>query len=185
MSELNNKSNNDIAWEKIFEKYNLLEKISLDGKVFIKSKEINEIRESRLMTKFDHKSQLPSLFKENNLSILPISRGEYIIGNFQIFHNFEKTDLHLIRHKFSTTLESIDYKNIINESIAINSIFISKILHDFTEEKDLYPTVNGRMSSSSFDFNIKSSTGYNTISVKNSQIEIDNSTQYWCFQSIV
>ncbi|MEZ4930181.1 MAG: hypothetical protein R2777_09285 [Chitinophagales bacterium] len=66
------KSKNDLAWEKIFEKHKILDKILKDGHIEIAATKINEFREARLMTKFDHKSQLPKLFADNKLSILPI-----------------------------------------------------------------------------------------------------------------
>jgi hypothetical protein len=69
------KSKNDKAWQLIFDKYQIKDKISKEGHFEITARKINEFREARLMTKFDHKSQLPRLFSENNLSILPISRG--------------------------------------------------------------------------------------------------------------
>ena len=70
-------------------------------------------------------------------------------------------------------MESIDYKDITSESIAINCAFVSKILHDFTGEENLLPTVSGRMSSSVFDFTINSGQNILKINVDNSQIEID------------
>lgn len=57
---------------------------------------------------------------------------------------------------FPTFLESIDYKDITSGSIAINCAFVSEILHDFTGEENLLPTVSGQMSSSVFDFEIHS-----------------------------
>ena len=78
-------SKNDIAWNKLFVKYNILQKIQTDGIYYIKSDDINIYRESRLMTKFDHSLQLPQIFKQHKLSILPISRKEYIIAPIQTF----------------------------------------------------------------------------------------------------
>lgn len=68
------KNRNDIAWQILFEKYSILENINKNGFFEIDSATINEVRESRLMAKFDHHANLPGLFKNNNLSILPISR---------------------------------------------------------------------------------------------------------------
>lgn len=50
------KSKNDIAWEKIFEKYSILKRLANGERVSISSIEINKFREARLMTKFDHRS---------------------------------------------------------------------------------------------------------------------------------
>ena len=167
------KSKNDIAWEKIFEKYCILEKLANNERVSISSTEINQFREARLMTKFDHRSQLPKLFIEHNLSILPISRGTYEIGAFETFCDFNKEEIEITTIDFPTFLESIDYKDITSESIAINCAFVSKILHDFTGEENLLPTVCGRMSSSTFDFTINSGQSTFKVNVENSQIEID------------
>ena len=167
------KSKNDIAWEAIFEEYRILDRLAKNDRVSISSMEINEFREARLMTKFDHRSQLPELFVEHKLSILPTSRGTYEIGAFETFCDFNKEDVEIVPVNFPTFLESIDYKDITSESIAINCAFISKILHDFTGEENLFPTVSGRMSSSLFDFAINSKQKTFRINVENSQIEID------------
>lgn len=167
------KSKNDIAWEQIFDKHKIIEKVLSDGHTSISSTDINKFREARLMTKFDHKSQLPKLFSDNNFSILPTSRGGYVIGTFDTFCDFNTDDTDVAKIEFPTFLESLDHKDITSEATAINCAFVTKILHDFTGEDNLLPTVSGRMSSSSFDFNINSSKGLFKVSVGNSQIEID------------
>lgn len=167
------KSKNDFAWEKIFEKHKILDRILKDGHIEITATKINEFREARLMTKFDHKSQLPKLFADNRLSILPTSRGGYVIGEFETFCDFNTDDIEISPIEFPTFLESLDYRDITSEATAINCAFVSKILHDFTEEENLLPTVSGRMSSSSFNFGINSPKGLFNINVGNSQIEID------------
>lgn len=167
------KSKNDLAWEKIFEKHKILDRISKDGHIEIVAKKINEFREARLMTKFDHESQLPKLFADNRLSILPTSRGGYIIGEFETFYDFNTDEIEISPIEFPTFLESLDYRDITSEATAINCAFVSKILHDFTSEDSLLPTVSGRMSSSSFNFGINSPKGIFTVNVENSQVEID------------
>lgn len=167
------KSKNDFAWEKIFEKHKILDKIVKDGHVEITATKINEFREARLMTKFDHKSQLPKLFAENKLSILPTSRGGYVIGEFEAFCNFTTNDVEVTSIEFPTFLESLDYRDITSEATAINCAFVSRILHDFIKEENLFPTVSGRMSSSSFSFDINSKNGLFKVNVGNSQVEID------------
>jgi hypothetical protein len=167
------KSKNDDAWEKIFDKYKIISTLQKSGSFLISSSDINNFRQARLMTKFDHRSQLPKLFVDNNLSILPVSRGSYIIGEFETFHSFTRDDTKIEKIDFPTFLESLKYENITSEATAINCAFVSEIIHDFTGEENLYPTVSGRMSSSSFDFNINSNNGLFKVSVENSQIEID------------
>lgn len=72
---MSNTGLNEEAWKKLFKKYDILQHIEDDGYFNISAIQIKEFREPRLMTKFDHSVNLPMLFLENNLSILPITRG--------------------------------------------------------------------------------------------------------------
>lgn len=170
-------SKNDVAWEKLFEKYHILDKLESLDCFLISSNDINEFREARLMTKFDHRSQLPKIFKSNQLSILPVSRGNYIIGEFETFHDFTqvKDSIEIKKMSFPPLIESLNPEEITSEASAINCAFIAGIIQDFTCEVELHPTVSGRMSSLSFDFNIDINTKKESIKVEvnNSQIEID------------
>ena len=166
-------SKNDKAWTELFDKYKILENVQDKGHFEITATKINEFREARLMTKFDHKSQLPKLFSDNELSILPTSRGGYVIGSFETFCDFAENEIPLTRVEFPHTLESLDFKNITSESTAINCAYVSNILADFTEDQNLLPTVSGRMSSSTFNFKINTKKGNFKINVGNSQVEID------------
>ncbi len=166
-------SKNDIAWEKLFRKYNILEQIKNAGHFEISSAKINEFREARLMTKFDHESQLPKLFSQNKLSILPISRGGYCIGTFDAYYHFKDEPIEITQIEFSPVLESLNFRDITSEATAINCTFVTRILQDFTNEEELFPTVSGRMSSSSFQFMINSAIGSFNINVGNAQVEID------------
>ena len=166
-------SKNDKAWTELFDKYKILENVQDKGHFEITATKINEFREARLMTKFDHKSQLPKLFSDNELSILPTSRGGYVIGSFETFCDFAENEIPLTRVEFPHTLESLDFKNITSESTAINCAYVSNILADFTEDQNLLPTVSGRMSSSTFNFKINTKKGHFKINVGNSQVEID------------
>lgn len=173
------KSLNDEAWIKLFDRYSILEKINRYGMHEISAKEINAFREARLMTKFDHKNNLPDLFKRNGLSILPITRGSYVISSFEAYHKFEdsKGSIHADVQKVVAPdyIQSIDFENITSEATALNVAYLSGILADFVKEERLYPTVNGRMSSEEFRFQIRNNLlgCSQSISVLNSQIEID------------
>lgn len=169
------KTLNDIAWEKLFDKYRILRRVEESGLYEITAKQINEFREARLMTKFDHRSNLPILFGENELSILPITRGSYVIANFEAYHNFEAPVAEVFKVAAPDFIHSIDFENITSETTAINVAFLSGIVANFVGEETVFPTVNGRMSSERFDFNIynKVFKDKQNISVANSQLEID------------
>jgi len=166
-------SKNDGAWEKLFQKYDIAEKVNSDGFYEIKAQAIKEFREPRLMTKFDFRTQLPEIFENNKLSILPISRGSYVISDFETFHDFESNNPEITKFDFPNHIESIDFNNITSESTALNCAYVSGIIEDFSQDEGLKPTVNGRMSSLSFDFNITTKNKPLKINVNNAQIEID------------
>ena len=83
------KSLNDTAWEELFEKHDILAHIERTGQFQISAKQIKEVREPRLMAKFDHTINLPQIFADNNLCILPVTRGDYVISHFDAYHKFE------------------------------------------------------------------------------------------------
>ena len=164
---------NDIAWEKLFLKYNILNIINNTGFYIIKSDQIKEFREPRLMTKFDHKINLPKIFIENNLSILPITRGDYIISSFSAYKNFEDIYNNNQKVYIPANIQSLMPQFIISESIALNCACACGIINDFIEEDIIWPTVSGRMGSGTFSFNINTTANIFNINVNNSQIEID------------
>ncbi|MCI9061502.1 MULTISPECIES: type II restriction enzyme [Romboutsia] len=169
------KGKNDTAWEQIFKKYNVLEILNNEGYFIITASQIGEFREARLMAKFDHKSQLPEIFKEYSLSILPITRGNYIISQFEAYKSFEEINTEITKVTFPDHIESIDYESITSESMAINCAYVSGIIADFMEDEKILPVVSGRMSSLEFEFSINHNKQDTKLPIKvsNSQIEID------------
>lgn len=171
------KTKNDLAWEKLFEKYQILDVIRKEGQIKLTSAAINEFREARLMTKFDDAEDLPFLFQANKLAILPISRREYVIAQINAYQQHKLFDSNPIEYlDFPSNLESLDYQKITSEAAAINCAYVSGMLNHFLEEDELSQTVLGRMGSGTFEFNINSykpNTPSVKVEVKNAQIEID------------
>lgn len=164
---------NDLAWEKIFDKYHILNKIEKNGQFTISANQIKEFREPRLMTKFDHKINLPTIFSENKLAILPITRGDYVISSFSAYKEFEQPSTDVQRIAIPSHIQSLMPQFLVSEAIALNCANACGILGDFLEDEALVSTVSGRMSSGEFNFNIDSASGTRKVSVVNSQIEID------------
>lgn len=166
---------NDTAWARIFEHYDIVNRIENDGMFRITASQIKEYREPRLMAKIDHTINLPKIFRDNRLAILPVSRGDYIISHFNAYHRFEEINNTIISVSLPEYIQSLEYNSINSESIALNSASASGVLADFLQDEDLVPTVSGRMGSGRFDFdiaNIDNDDKYNVV-VNNSQIEID------------
>lgn len=172
---MNDASLNDSAWEQIFDKYKILQHIEDKGSFNISAEQIKEFREPRLMAKFDHTINLPKLFSDNQLAILPITRGEYVISHFNAYHQFEVNDSPIINASLPTHIQSLNDDNIFSETIALNCAFASGIIAEFMEDSDIIATVSGRMGSGSFSFNIDDvlTDKVHQVNVNNSQIEID------------
>ena len=168
-------STNKEAWEKIFNEYDVLNKIQEQGFFEISSKEINEYREARLMTKFDNSESIPKILSENNLSILPISSNKYMIARFKAYKKFGSEPKDIERVQFPSYIESLDYNNISSESLALNCTYITGILENFLDEEELVPTVSGKMGSGLFEFEIAQINDDKKINVtvENSRMEID------------
>jgi hypothetical protein len=165
---------NDKAWVELFNTHNILEKINTHGIYEIDAGTINQVREARLMAKFDHFTNLPSIFRDNGLAILPISRSRYTIGPFEAYTKI-KYDHSIKNHLMSSPshLESIQYNDLYSESTALHFAYLAGIIDDLIGEKT-YFTISGRMSTNQFDFKIKNKTaGFQPITVLNSQCEID------------
>jgi len=165
----------DAAWKILFDKHNIPEAVHKDGLFYITSKEINTVKEARLMAKFDQTVLLPKVFSKYKLSILPITRGEYVIGSFATHTDIIYSDIKPIPVQ-DPQLESLDYTNLYSESSALLFAYNSGIIADFLGATKVNFTINGRMSSGSFSYTIAdihdTEKSYN-LSVMNAQIEID------------
>lgn len=164
---------NETAWQNLFDKYHILSEIQKNGQFVISANQIKEFREPRLMTKFDHTVNLPTIFAEHGLAILPITRGDYVISSFSAYKEFETPVADAKRISIPAYIQSLMPKFLVSETIALNCANACGILNDFLEDDALVPTVSGRMSSGSFGFEINTKSGTKYITVSNSQIEID------------
>ena len=129
---------NDKAWEILFERHKILEEVEKNGFFEIASGQINQERESRLMAKFDHSVNLPDIFRDNDLSILPISRSKYVIGKFDTHFEVKyDSEIEVIPFEFPPGIESIDYTNLYSESSALHCAFNIGIIDDLVGKKTL------------------------------------------------
>ena len=164
---------NDHAWEKLFRKYDILSAVKARGDYIISANQIREYREPRLMTKFDHRKNLPAIFADNNLAILPISRGDYMISSFLAYYAFDPPSGKAQKFSVSPAIQSLMPRFQVSETVSLNCAKACGILSDFLEDEAIVSTVSGRMSSGCFDFSIDTVQGKKRVNVCNSQIEID------------
>ena len=162
-------------WEEIFTDYNILNEIKENGYFKITADQIRVYKEPRLMAKFDFSKQLPKVFKENDLGILPIRNGEYVIGKFNLFETIKNTkyeEINIKKVELPSFIETIDPDNIYSESNALNVASLSGMFKDAFDE-ELYETIQGKMRTNTFDFIISSNEVENSIEVNGAAIEID------------
>ncbi len=170
-------SKNNEAWNSLFKKFDILKEINDNGFYEISADDIKlSGREPRLMTKFDSSENLPDIFKDNDLAILPVKRGTYIIGKFQNYQSINiDNNIDVETKKLPDYITTIDYKNITSEAISLNAAYISGMLEDIVGES-VVPTISGRMGTGEFNYKILLND-QNTfdVNVENSQMEIDAS----------
>lgn len=167
------------AWQVLIKKYNILTEISNKGFFKISASQIKEVKEPRLMAKWDSSEQLPESLKKNKINILPDSRSSYILSDFLLYQELPKKVEHVknMAKVELPDLQTIDVNNITSEANAINVLQISGILEDFLEldsDDVLYGTFNGRMSSGEFDFLVDTRRKIQRkVDVSRAQVEID------------
>jgi hypothetical protein len=169
-------SKNDAAWEELFQRHRILDHVNADGVFQISAAAINEIREARLMTKFDHYIQLPTVFKQNDLTIQPNTRGTYLIGRFRSYLDLPTADdVEIEAVAFPREFETLNPQDLYSESAALLCAYNSGILEQLLNEP-VALTVLGRMSTGRFNYFInESQTGRAIeVNVQNSQCEIDS-----------
>jgi hypothetical protein len=154
------------------EKWNdIIEKLEIDLSKpvnLVTAKKVREFSgiEARIMAKIDSLSDLPKVFKDNNLIILPVSRKEYALvkgKGYQVIEDL--SDKHLIHYSEIP----IDYSKS-NESYYLDYAFSSGIISKLARYKfdQLYLTGRGRHMTN-FSFKLSEQD----ITVKGAQIEID------------
>lgn len=185
----------DDKWELLFDRYEISKKVSESGSFLITADQIREYKEPRLMTKFDTRESLPRCFGQK-LGILPVTRGSYVIGDFDLYRELpdlagsERGSRPITHFSLPSQYETVDIAEIRSEAAAIHVLALTGMLDDFLGEKNFRQTVSGRMASGRFEFMVNSRnpedfygrktifgepvlSGRTKITVNNSQLEID------------
>ena len=162
------------SWEILFDRHRITEQVAHYGSFRISAQQINTVREARLMAKFDVKQSLPAIFRTHQLSILPISRGEYVIGPFETHHALSY-DVYPHPHPLHIpALDTLDGMDIHSEAEALRVLQLSGALQDMFASTAVFPTLQGRRGSGKFAFHIACGRhASQMIAVDNAQIEID------------
>lgn len=164
------------AWEILFDRYNIVDEIKKNGIFYIKASDIKEVKEPRLMAKWDNSETLPSVMSKNKVNILSISRGSYALSDFLVYKELPNVEGRVININCDKLddFETINLEELTSEAKAINVLSISGILDQFLETPPNTATFNGRMGTGKFDFYIDTASNEKKlVKVNNAQCEID------------
>lgn len=172
------------SWNVLLDSHDIVAHVDAEGLYKITAAEINEVREARLMAKFDESASLPAAFREHGLSILPVGRGDYVVGRFDAYAPIEYSS-EPITFVEPPELTSLDPSGLYSEAAALLFAYNSGIIADLLGESPVHFTVAGRMKSGSFHYQIARRDHYEkqVIRVNNAQVEIDagyESPEHFC-----
>lgn len=166
---------NNKAWEQLFTKYSIPQRVAADGSVTISAEQIKEFREPRLMAKFDTSAVVPPVFKKHHINIVPTSRRSYCLGDFILYEPLplETIDTAKAHRVAAPYFETLRLDDVTSEANALNLMNVSGILDDFLGTHRCVPTFSGRMGSGQFSFFVNGHHRRHHINVTNAQVEID------------
>jgi len=149
---------------------------------YVSAKQIKTIayEEPRLMAKMDTLESLPTVFRDNGLFLLPVSRSEYVIVRGDGYHRPEpvpeRIEVHDTRFPFPEFVTDLE-----SEAVYLDRAFSSGLLGRVTGISSLYPAFRGRRTTPRFSFYCGSSE----IVVDKAQIEVDGGYESWDRRVIV
>lgn len=160
---------NDIGWDKVLEEFR--PELDRAGFFEVDAADIKRLsgREPRLMAKHDWSTARPQVFQELGLSMVPVSRSRYRVGRFDLYEPFPATSGPARVFTFPAHIESVDFASLNSESLALNAASIVGMFEHFLGCGPLHATLNGRMSSGTFDIEL----GGQRVTIDRAQMEID------------
>ncbi|WP_319578897.1 type II restriction enzyme [uncultured Methanospirillum sp.] len=175
--------NKDAAWDDVFLKIPLLSEIAETGYSFLTAEALKQAsggKEPRLLAKMDTDLSRPSIFKKNNLAILPVENGKYVIfqdpklkSYFTFSHLYDSTEPEEYEPSgYVTMLETMQPGKITSESLAIDFCYHASLLRTFVGQTDIYQTIRGRQRTGSFEIILPTKSN-NRIQINGVQIELD------------
>lgn len=170
------KINANEAWKILFDEYNIVDEINEKGIFYIKASDIKEVKEPRLMAKWDNSETLPAIMSKNKVNILSISRSAYALSDFLVYKELPAIEGRVINVNCDklNKFETVNLEELTSEAKAINVLSISGILDQFLETPPNTVTFNGRMGTGKFEFYIDTvSNDKKLIKVNNAQCEVD------------
>jgi hypothetical protein len=166
------------SWEKIFEDYDIIshdfdkEPFHLSSSQIKKScqdfKKVAQ-KEVRILCKQDSRSDRPDIFIKNDLFLLPVKNGYYVIVKGEGYVDIADIDtpLKTYNSKLDFKLETSEVGN--SEMQHLDFAYASSLIRTFMNDESLVLTIRGRKYTPEFSFNV----GNQLIKTKSVQTEVD------------
>lgn len=172
---------NDQAWQQVFNALNLGARLREQGVCYITADELKAHgkREPRLMAKLDTLNDRPHVFREHQASLFPVRNGRYVLfrdPENKTYFKFGDRLENLSPRAYRSTIDLGQYDtfpkgNQLSECQAIDFAFLTSLLPHFFGDDQARLTVRGRLFSEPFAF--QAPLGTETIAVSRVQIEVD------------
>ena len=171
---MSGRSKNDLAWETLFETHHILDRVADDGVCKISRTTIDQVRDSRLMTSFNHRIQLPSVFKDQNLSIQQQDHNTFVIGPFISYFDLPSCDPASTEAvPLPAGLETIDPGSLHSGFAALLCAYNAGMLNVLMEQS-VALTVVGLTVAGNFAYQIEDTHGHaHEIKVGDLQLQLD------------
>lgn len=169
---------NNVSWNKIFKDYKILDHNFKKEPFFLTAEMIKKSvqgfkktaeKEVRILCKMDSRESVPEIMKENDLFLLPINNGHYVIvrgeGYVDIPEIVSQTENYST--KLSFELETAKIGN--SEMQHLDFAYASSVIRTFMDDTSLVLTIRGRKYTPKFAFKV----GKQEISVNSVQTEVD------------
>ena len=169
---------NSNSWKAIFDKYKInehdfdnvpyiidAEQIKQATKHFVKTNE----REVRILCKQDSREDRPEIFVENDLFLLPIRNGKYVIVKGEGYVDIPKIQfvIKIYNSKLDFKLDTSLVGN--SEMQHLDFAYATSLIRTFLEDDSLVLTIRGRKYTPLFSFKV----GNHEIVTESVQTEID------------
>jgi len=169
---------NSNSWKKIFNDYRILEHDFKNSPFVLSATQIKKScqefkktteKETRCLCKQDSRHDRPTIFKENNLFILPVRNGIFNIIKGEGYIDIPPIDQEIIKYssKLDFPLETSLVGN--SEMQHLDYAYAASLIRTFTNDPSLVLTIRGRKYTPKFDFFV----GNQKISTSSVQTEVD------------
>jgi len=168
----------NVSWEKIFEDYKILQHnfhlspFQLSAEMIKKScQEFTETnqKEVRILCKQDSREDRPKIFIDNELFLLPIKNGRYVIIKGEGYVDIPeiKTEIKKYKSKLDFNLQTSKIGN--SEMQHLDFAYATSLIRNFMNDCSLVLTIRGRKYTPKFSFQVNN----HKIEVNSVQTEVD------------